>query len=561
MKEEEIFSKLEEAYFSDFPDEENVLCHLPTWLAGCKHFVDIGASIGQYTFNANYLMLNGRIDSFEADPIRFKKLKENCTKWQGTRGNMIVAHSVAVAENSGTLAFYSTFSNVSGGIFQTTLGHLDEETRSNVNFKKIQVSSVSLDDFYQTTIPDFIKMDIEGAEGEALQGAVKLLKKRKTIWLIELHGFQGGWSPDEVINFMRGFGLREQKITESHYLFRPVKRIGLIGCGAVTELFHLPPLLASNDCLVTALVDLNVARLEVIGRSVPLARRSASVSEVLSEIDAAIVAVPHSLHATIAVELLRANKHVLVEKPLALTSDECDLILEAAKSSGATITVGHMRRFCPAVAFARDLIRFETMGDIHSVDVADGTVFGWPVNTDFQFRRDTAGGGVLVDTGAHTLDMVLGWFGDVLPVSYYDDSCGGVEADCIMELRLPDNTPCRVELSRTRNLRNSAIIEAERGRIEVFFYDNKVVLTFSDGFPVIPIECTPQTSALTNPSLWRHMFDYQLDNWLDSITQGHPALVSGEEGEKVVRLIEKLQAMRKPLIHPWESFPVQGESS
>jgi len=349
--------------------------------------------------------------------------------------------------------------------------------------------------------------------------------------------------------------------SKSHYLITPVKRIGLIGCGAVTELLHLPSLLARKDCLVTALVDLNGARLEVIGRSVPLARRSASVSEVLSEIDAAIVAVPHFLHASIAVELLRGGKHVLVEKPLALTSSECDLILETANANDGSITVGHMRRFCPAVAFTRNLIRFETMGPIHSVDVADGVVFSWPVESDFQFRRDKAGGGVLVDTGAHTLDMVLSWFGDVLPVFYYDDACGGVEADCIMELRLPANTPCRVELSRTRNLRNSAIIEAERGQIETFFYDNKVVLTFSDGFPVIPIECTPQTSALTNPSLWRHMFDYQFDNWLDSITQGRPAVVSGEEAAKVVRLIEKLQAMRKPLIHPWESFPVQGESS
>jgi predicted dehydrogenase len=331
-------------------------------------------------------------------------------------------------------------------------------------------------------------------------------------------------------------------------------RIGIIGCGAVTELNHFPPLLVRQDCRVTALVDRNPTRLDVLGRLIPQARRAASVAEVLSDIDAAIVAVPHFLHAAVACELLRAGKHVLVEKPLALSSTECDQMLAAAKASGSSIAVGHMRRFCPAVVFARELLRSNTLGTIRCVDVTEGGVFGWPVESDFQFRREKAGGGVLVDTGAHTLDMLINWFGDIQPFTYHDDAGGGVEADCVAELRLPEGIPCRVELSRTRNLRNSAIIEAARGRMEVFFYDNKVVLTFADGSPVLPFECTPQVSALSDPSMWRHMFDYQLDDWLGALAHGRPAIVSGEVGAKVVRLIEKLQAMREPCNHPWETF-------
>lgn len=331
-------------------------------------------------------------------------------------------------------------------------------------------------------------------------------------------------------------------------------RIGIVGCGAVAELSHLPPLLARTDCLVTALVDPNEKRLDALSRLIPDAHRATSLTAVLHDMDAAIVALPHFLHATVAGELLRAGKHVLVEKPLALSGAECDEMLAAARAGGGTITVGHMRRFCPGVAFARELLESNTIGAVRSVDVADGAVYGWPVESDFQFRREKAGGGALVDTGAHTLDMLIGWFGDVQPVSYRDDASAGVEADGVAQLRLPGGIPCRVELSRTRNLRNSAIVEAERGRMEVFFYANRIVMAFRRGARVVPFDCELHPGASYDPSPWRHMFDYQLDDWLGSITEGRPAMVSGEEGAKVVRLIEKLQAMREPLIHPWESF-------
>ncbi len=224
--------------------------------------------------------------------------------------------------------------------------------------------------------------------------------------------------------------------------------VGLVGCGAVVELLHLPPIQARKDCCISALVDPNLERLAVLGEKVPAAVRAVSVPEILGKIDAAIVAVPHYLHADIACVLLRAGKHVLVEKPMALTVEECDRMLIAADAGGASITVGHMRRFCPAVAFAQRLLQSNVLGDLKDVDVCEGAVFGWPVESDFQFRKEKAGGGVLVDTGSHTLDMLIGWFGVPMPVSYCDDSAGGVEADALMHFELRDRVPCRVELSR-----------------------------------------------------------------------------------------------------------------
>jgi len=223
MEDEALISVLNRAYFSDHPDEEDILRRLPEILAGVRHFVDIGASLGPYSLHASRILRGGRIDAFEADPVRLARLKENCARWSAASGNVMSVHHAAVARTGGKLTFYSTQSNVSGGLFPNPLKHLDEKTRTNVSWTKIEVTAVSLDEFYGAwPPPQFIKMDIEGGEGEALQGAVRLLRQRQTRWLIELHAFEGGWSPKQVIDYMRSHRYQADEIAPGRVLFTPI---------------------------------------------------------------------------------------------------------------------------------------------------------------------------------------------------------------------------------------------------------------------------------------------------------------------------------------------------
>src|SRR5262249_52888377 len=115
--------------------------------------------------------------------------------------------------------------------------------------------------------------------------------------------------------------------------------------------------------------------------------------------------------------------------------------------------------------------------------VQDGYVFNWPLASDFSFRRELAGGGVLMDTGVHTLDQLLWWLGDVNSFEYYDDNYGGVEAECELHLTFKSGVEGIVELSRMRNLPNMAIIRGERAELEVGLWRNSLVLRFR-GSPV-----------------------------------------------------------------------------
>jgi predicted dehydrogenase len=148
-------------------------------------------------------------------------------------------------------------------------------------------------------------------------------------------------------------------------------------------------------------------------------------------------------------------------------------MLDAQARGGGVLSVGMTRRFLHSGQFAKWAIDGGLLGEIHSFELMDGFVFGWPLATDFFFRKELAGGGTLIDAGVHALDQVLWWLGEVETFEYYDDNFGGVESECKLHLTMTSGVHGVVELSRTRNLRNTAIIRGERGELEVGLIDNR----------------------------------------------------------------------------------------
>ena len=194
-------------------------------------------------------------------------------------------------------------------------------------------------------------------------------------------------------------------------------RIAIIGCGAVTEKKHLPALAASSQVRVTALMDLDEARVARLADQFDVPVRARTVADLASHADIALVAVPHHLHARVGVEAMAAGLHAFVEKPLATTMADVALLREAARRHDRRIGVGLVRRQYASFKLAASVLDSGMLGAIQSFDFREGGVYNWPVATDTTFRKATAGG-VLFDTGAHTLDMLLAWLGDFDRVEY-----------------------------------------------------------------------------------------------------------------------------------------------
>ena len=218
MKKNEIYNTLNKAYFSESKHENKEIENLPELLKDVSYFIDIGASLGQYTYYANKILNNKKIIAVEPDPIRFEELERNCTKWKEESNNQIEARNEALSNYNGTITFYTTESSVSGGLFPHEI-----KNKNDVKWKPTKVSCIKLDDLYQDRMPDLVKIDVEGSELRVLQGATHIMQKGKTRFLIELHSFidpKGQKSPQDIYDFFNQYGYIHKKY-HSHILFYP----------------------------------------------------------------------------------------------------------------------------------------------------------------------------------------------------------------------------------------------------------------------------------------------------------------------------------------------------
>src|SRR6185503_6990173 len=212
-----------------------------------------------------------------------------------------------------------------------------------------------------------------------------------------------------------------------------------------------------------AVVDRDLDRAQALARKWGVVRAVADVGGVAGEIDAAIVALPNHLHAPVAVELLRRRIPVLVEKPMAPTVAECDAMIAAAGEAGVPLAVGLEFRFFDSTATVRELLAAEIVGPLQSFELRQGVIPRWPFASDFVLRKESAGGGVLADFGVHVLDLLLCWLGEWRDVECRDDSLGGLESDAELGLTFASGIGGTVEVSRTRNLRNTCRFGAAGG--------------------------------------------------------------------------------------------------
>jgi len=146
-----------------------------------------------------------------------------------------------------------------------------------------------------------------------------------------------------------------------------ILRIGVVGCGAIAQIMHLPHLRDLSDrFVVAALCDLDAARLQLVADHYRVASRSTEWRRLLDEPLDAVAVLSSGDHSQIVLAALERGLHVFVEKPLAYTQRQTDAIGEAAERAGRTVMVGMHKRFDPAYRLAAQQVA--QMPDLRLVD-------------------------------------------------------------------------------------------------------------------------------------------------------------------------------------------------
>jgi len=186
-----------------------------------------------------------------------------------------------------------------------------------------------------------------------------------------------------------------------------VLALGIIGSGAVVRERHLPALARVPEIDVVAIADVDAARAHAVAAewSVPHAYGDAEELLAHAGVDAVAICTPPRAHAVLAVAALEAGKAVLVEKPLALSLDDADRIVDAARAAGTVAAVGFNLRGHRLVRRARALVRRGELGAVAAVR----TVFSDPLlaRPDLPAWRTSPadGGGGFFDRLVHHFDL------------------------------------------------------------------------------------------------------------------------------------------------------------
>jgi predicted dehydrogenase len=188
-----------------------------------------------------------------------------------------------------------------------------------------------------------------------------------------------------------------------------IVRWGIIGCGDVTEVKSGPGFQKATGSALTAVMRRDFAKAEDYARrhGVPRVHRRADDLINDPEVDAVYVATPPDSHCELALRVAEAGKPCLVEKPMALNHRECLTMTAAFTERRVPLWVAYYRRALPRFLLVRDLLRQEAIGRLTSIHVElfDRLTSGGGSRA-WRFDPVVSGGGLFLDRGSHTLDLV-----------------------------------------------------------------------------------------------------------------------------------------------------------
>jgi len=275
--------------------------------------------------------------------------------------------------------------------------------------------------------------------------------------------------------------------------------LGIVGCGQFARA-HLKAVEETDGVRVTAAVDVDAGRAKAVAEATGAGFWTTDYDAVLArdDVDAVVLVLPHDLHLPFSVRASDAGKHVLVEKPMALTEEEGKQMVAAADAAGKRLMVGQSSRYSGPLQRAHALMEEGVVGDI--VNVLHQRMF-WvdQPSTGWRKEQDACGGFYLPLFGSHDIDAML-WLLDASPTqvwaairnegsSYAGDSDGFVGMEFAGGMVASVSFSCQAKRDRTETVLvgRKATLAVTRGQV---FVDDQPV-----DVPKGPSQTTRQMQA------------------------------------------------------------------
>lgn len=317
-------------------------------------------------------------------------------------------------------------------------------------------------------------------------------------------------------------------------------RVVLIGAGRAGAV-HAENIRRYTDAEVSAVVDGDRSRAAEAARRFG-ARPFTSLSDALNggNLDAAVIATPTQTHRDLAVAALGHGLHVFCEKPMALSTAECDDMIEAARSAGRVLQVGFVRRFQPEFAEGRARVEAGEIGDVmmvKSLTRGPGLPPAWA--TDLALSN-----GMLAEVNSHCFDSVRWMAGSEIvrvyaEVANHKGAALGVESEGFY-----DNAVVTLRFASSALGAIDGVCPAQYGydaRVEVIGTQGLLSIGETHGMPLLV--AVDRARGATRPvhKTWPERFSWgyvnEINAFLDAVGGADPTGPDGEDGRRVVEAV------------------------
>jgi len=328
----------------------------------------------------------------------------------------------------------------------------------------------------------------------------------------------------------------------------------VIGCGAISRM-HLESIASISDARLVAAVDSNIERAQAVvaefgGRAFGDYKQALA----LPEVDVVCILTPSGARRDIAVDAAEAKKHVIVEKPIEITIERVDEIIDACKRNGVTLSGIFQFRFKPAWQFVRNAV---VSGRLGKLILGDAYNKWWRSqayydSTGWRGTWALDGGGALMNQGIHAVDLLQWMMGDVVEVSAYTGTLAHerieVEDTAVATLKFASGAlgviegttsvypgyPMRIELHGTEG---SVVVTGD------YISEWSLRNTTDEEFEEVRRFYAPEVrqSTASDPAqtdcTWHRL---QILDVVNSILNGTEPMVPGTEGRKSVEIINAI---------------------
>ena len=328
-------------------------------------------------------------------------------------------------------------------------------------------------------------------------------------------------------------------------------KIGIIGCGKITEVRHAPEYAENPNCQLAAFFDVVPERAKALAEQYGGTAYDSIEALLASDVDAVSVCVANAYHAQASIQALKAGKHVLCEKPMATTPEDCEAMVAAAKAAGKFLMSGQNQRLAKAHVKAREIIESGEMGKVITFEThfAHPGPEGWTgVRDSWFFDKKVASFGVMADLGVHKTDLIHYLTGKkivrtsavlaTLNKTFSDGRPITVDDNAYAIYTMEDGVVGTMHVSWTNygNENNSTKIYMEGGVLRM--YDDpkySLIVEKRDG-EVIPYELDLLTSNKEQTSGGRTSTGV-IDAFVESIITNTPPAISGESAMHAMKVV------------------------